>query len=51
MPKLDSDATQAKREDINRVYGDPRKLHDATGWQPRLSLSESLRDMLEFCRS
>jgi GDP-4-dehydro-6-deoxy-D-mannose reductase len=51
MPEVDSDATQAKREDINRVYGDPRKLRDATGWQPRLSLSDSLRDMLEIYRS
>lgn len=51
MPEIASDVMQAKREDINRVYGDPRKLHEATGWQPRLSLFESLRDMLEIHRS
>lgn len=51
MPDVESDSVQSGRRDIDRVYGDPRKLREATGWRPRLSLSDSLRDMLENCRS
>ena len=51
MPVVESDSVQSGRRDIDRVYGNPRKLRDATGWRPRLSLSDSLRDMLDSCRS
>lgn len=51
MPDIASDSAQAGRNDIDRVYGDPRKLREATGWQPRIALAESLRDMLEKYRS
>jgi nucleoside-diphosphate-sugar epimerase len=29
---------------------DPRKLHEATGWLPRISLEQTLRDILNHWR-
>ena len=31
--------------------GDPSRLTTATGWQPRIPLEQSLRDLLEECRA
>ena len=33
--------------DVPVVRGDFTKLHEATGWEPRLSLDETLLDVLE----
>ena len=35
--------------EINRSCGDPTKLRSATGWSPTISLTQTLRDVLEEC--
>jgi len=30
--------------------GDPRRLREATGWEPRLPLEQTLRDLLQDWR-
>lgn len=37
--------------DVPVKRGDSSRLRAATGWQPRLSLEQSLRDLLQDCRS
>ncbi len=33
------------------VYGSPRRLHEATGWEPELTLERSLADALQWWRA
>lgn len=39
------------RGEVRQQVGDGTRLRDATGWQPRIALDASLRDLLEECRS
>lgn len=50
-PHIESDAIQLSRTEVSSVYGDPAKIFKATGWQPSISVKESLRDMLESYRN
>lgn len=34
--------------DLPRAYGDYSKLHQQTGWEPHISLKQSLQDMFDF---
>lgn len=45
--KISVDSSKMRNVDFDRVYGKYDKLHTATGWQPRITLAQSLRDMLE----
>jgi GDP-4-dehydro-6-deoxy-D-mannose reductase len=44
------DAERLRRADVPAQYGDPRRLKEATGWEPRVPLETSLRDLLEDWR-
>ena len=46
--RVETDPTRVRPDDPVKVYGDPARLHDATGWRPEISLERSLRDMLEY---
>jgi GDP-4-dehydro-6-deoxy-D-mannose reductase len=46
-----SDPSLRRPADPSVVYGDPRRLHDAIGWQPRIPLSQTLADLLEWWRA
>jgi GDP-4-dehydro-6-deoxy-D-mannose reductase len=41
-----SDQDLLRPTDIPHLVGDPRKLEAATGWSPRFSLDETLRDVV-----
>jgi nucleoside-diphosphate-sugar epimerase len=40
----------ARAIDIGDYYGDYRKLHEATGWEPRVDLAEGLERTIRFYR-
>jgi len=44
------DTDRLRRADVPAQYGDPSRLREATGWEPRVSLEQSLRDLLEDWR-
>ncbi len=44
------DTGNFQEHDIPVQIGDPRKLKQVTGWQPRISLKRSLSDLLEHWR-
>ncbi len=45
-PRIQVDAARLRDGDPPISYGDHTKLHQATGWQPVISLRQSLADML-----
>jgi len=45
------DPARARPSDIPIVCGDYSKFYAATGWQPLIPLSQSLRDVLDYWRS
>lgn len=48
--RIVSESDRMKRIDLDCVYGSNKKLHEASGWKPRISLEQSLLDMLEAAR-
>ena len=46
-PKHEMDASQVRREARPYLVGDPAKLRAATGWTPRHTLDDILRDVLD----
>jgi nucleoside-diphosphate-sugar epimerase len=36
--------------DIGDYYGDYRRFHEATGWEPRVELAEGLENTIRFFR-
>ncbi len=44
------DAERLRPADVAALVGDPRRLREATGWQARIPLADSLRDLLEDWR-
>jgi GDP-4-dehydro-6-deoxy-D-mannose reductase len=45
--RFDLDPELSRRVDVPVVRGDFTKLHEATGWEPRLPLDQTLLDVLE----
>jgi GDP-4-dehydro-6-deoxy-D-mannose reductase len=43
------DPALARPVDVPVLRGDPAKLHAATGWEPEIDLSRTLRDVLDHC--
>ncbi len=37
--------------DVPLVVGDYRKLHDRTGWEPKIDISTTIKDILDDCRA
>ena len=44
------DHARLRPSDVPVQIGDPAKLVAATGWQPRIPLEQTLRDLLEDWR-
>jgi GDP-4-dehydro-6-deoxy-D-mannose reductase len=44
------DKDRLRPSDVPALVGDPRRLREATGWEPRVPLEESLRDLLHDWR-
>jgi GDP-4-dehydro-6-deoxy-D-mannose reductase len=49
--RIKSDPSLRRPVDPAVVYGDPQRLRDAIGWQPRIPLSETVADLLDWWRS
>lgn len=45
-PRIQVDTARLRAADTDQSYGDYTKLRQATGWEPLISLQESLEDML-----
>jgi len=45
------DTALLRPADVASTRGDATKLHDATGWEPRVTLSATLRDVVAFFAS
>ena len=48
--KVRVDAGKVQKNDIPIQVGSARKLNQATGWRPQVSLKQSLSDLLEYWR-
>ena len=44
------DPARLRPSDVPRSVADIRKFTRATGWQPRISIEQSLRDILDYWR-
>jgi GDP-4-dehydro-6-deoxy-D-mannose reductase len=44
------DPARLRPSDIPALVGDPRKLQQATGWEPRIPLARTLADLLQYWR-
>lgn len=49
VPKIDKKLIRPTDEPV--IWGDSQKLSLATGWQPRISLDDTIGDMLEYWRN
>ena len=44
------DPERLRPSDVPAMVGDPRKLREAGGWEPRFTLERSLADLLQHWR-
>jgi GDP-4-dehydro-6-deoxy-D-mannose reductase len=44
------DPSLARPADPSTVYGDPARLREATGWEPRIPLARTVADLLDWWR-
>ena len=49
--RVEMDPARLRPNDVPDLVCDARRLRDATGWQPRYRLEETLRDLLDYERS
>ncbi len=49
--EVTTDPSRLRPVDVPRLIGDPAALRDATGWRPRLTMTETLGDLLEDARA
>jgi GDP-4-dehydro-6-deoxy-D-mannose reductase len=47
---LQVDRERLRPSDLPSLVGDPRKVREATGWEPRIPLETTLRDLLDHWR-
>jgi GDP-4-dehydro-6-deoxy-D-mannose reductase len=48
--QVERDPARSRRSDLTVVSGDASRLRAATGWEPRISLEQTLADALDFAR-
>ncbi|MEO8452731.1 MAG: GDP-mannose 4,6-dehydratase [Gemmatimonadota bacterium] len=46
-PLVENDPALGRSNDLQHLVGDPGRLVQATGWTPRLSLDQTLRDLID----
>jgi GDP-4-dehydro-6-deoxy-D-mannose reductase len=49
--RIEVDRMRLRPADLQHLVGDPAKLKQATGWEPRIQIEETLADLLEEARS
>ena len=48
--KVEVDPARLRKTDIPVLYGDNSKLKKTTGWEPRIPLAQTLKDLLNYWR-
>jgi GDP-4-dehydro-6-deoxy-D-mannose reductase len=48
---IETNPARNRSNDASEMRGDPRKLHDHTGWYPLIPLEQTVADLLEYWRS
>jgi GDP-4-dehydro-6-deoxy-D-mannose reductase len=48
---IEQDPTRLRPSDNPLVLGDTARIHDATGWRPRIPIQQSLQDLLDWWRA
>jgi GDP-4-dehydro-6-deoxy-D-mannose reductase len=48
--RVTTDPARLRPVDLPDLRGDPRRLHDATGWLPEIGLDKTLTDVLDYWR-
>lgn len=48
--RVEVDSKKLRKADIPFVPGDPQKIHQATGWKPKIPLNQTLKDLLDYWR-
>lgn len=47
---IETDPTRVRTDDIHRICGDSTKIRNETGWNIRIPMSETIRDLLDYWR-
>ena len=50
-PMLQIDATRVRPNEVLQICGEPRKIFEATGWRPRITMAKTTRDLLTYWRA
>jgi len=48
---IEIDAARVRRDDVPQICGDPKKIREATGWSPQISLQETIAALMDYWRS
>lgn len=49
--KIEVDPARIRPSDVPEIVGDPRKIQMTTGWTPKISLQNTLKDLLAYWRT
>jgi GDP-4-dehydro-6-deoxy-D-mannose reductase len=48
--RTEEDPARLRPSDVKILWADPSKFRAATGWEPKIPLEETLRDVLDYGR-
>lgn len=48
---IETDAARVRCNDVLQICGDPKKIREATGWYPQISLPKTIAGLLDYWRS
>ena len=49
--KIEIDPSRVRASDVPQIVGDPKKLHQTTGWLPEVPLDRMLKELLAYWRT
>ena len=48
---IETETARVRRDDVPQICGDRKKILDATGWSPQISLQETIAALIDYWRS
>ena len=48
--RIEQDPARMRASDVPILVGNPRRLQEATGWQPKVSFDQMIDDLLDYWR-
>jgi GDP-4-dehydro-6-deoxy-D-mannose reductase len=48
---IETEAARVRRNDVPQICGDPKKIREAIGWSPQISVQETLAVLIDYWRS